>query len=179
MPTFQLVVRSLPRDELPGDADVANRLVTLVREGLARGAGKPVAVVVRPRQLDLVRLDPVVGAGLPLGWFLGGLATTVTETGGAAEAVGIVGVVERRGAADAERAPMATVFLEWGDNRWWLWRALLDPRNRSIREDAVQVLSALEGDALPEGLGRWWSLARRRNVRVDMSRKPEPDATVH
>ncbi len=162
-----LRVRSMQRGAIPVDAHPGEALVAWLQRVLSEGAHAPAGLVVRAGALDLVDLSTAKGSGLPVPWLMAGLTTTVTRAGPAV-AVGLLGVVGRA-VRDAERpAPMAVVFLEWEDNRWWFYEALLAADGRSLREDTVTVRSAEAGDAMPQGLGRWWAAARRSGMRMNL-----------
>lgn len=103
-----------------------------------------------------------------------------------------------RGQQVQRSAPVAVAFLEAPDCDWWLWQRFLGvsdgsraagasegagvpDRAGSVDDRAPssglgadvagpeQVLAARRGDALPAGLGRWWSLGRRTGVRVTLT----------
>jgi hypothetical protein len=124
-----------------------------------------------------VDLLPVVRARIPVPAFLAGLTRSRGEGDAEALAVGLAGrfLVRRRSDPQRSGAPVALAFLEWPDNAWWHWRALLDA-DGAIREDTVTLTRALDGDPLPESLGRWWSLGRRMGYQVQYGpvRRAEP-----
>jgi hypothetical protein len=62
-------------------------------------------------------------------------------------------------ASDGPGVPVGVVFLEWADCRWWHWRAVLGADGRPL-EGGETLWRAVDGDALPTGVGRWWSLGR-------------------
>ncbi|MEQ1507867.1 MAG: hypothetical protein ABMB14_36905, partial [Myxococcota bacterium] len=99
---------------------------------------------------------------------------------GPALAVGLAGrfVYRARGVGPS---PVGLVFLEWPDCRWWSWRVVLDGAGAPVA-DSESRYCAVDGDALPGGLGRWWSLGRRsgRTVRYgDVVPAPTASALVH
>jgi len=157
--------------------DDAEHVVELVRRATERGAAAPAAVVVRAERIELVELVPVVRAGIPVPAFLAGLTRSKGERDAEALAVGLAGRFLLRRRSDPQRSgvPVALVFLEWPDNAWWHWRALLDA-DATIREDTITLTRAVDGDPLPESLGRWWSLGRRMGYQVQYGplRRPEP-----
>jgi hypothetical protein len=169
---FQLQVRTVQRATLPGDGDVASWLTVQLARAVEDGRLGPVAgVVVRERVVDLVDLAPVRSDGR-VPWLLAGLTTTATD-GGAVEAVGLWGRMERRRPGGPPEA-MAAVFLEWSDCRWWFWSARM--QEHGLDEDSIAERSALEGDPMPDGLGRWWTRARRERMSV---RLQPPQPVVH
>ena len=170
---LRLHVRSFSRAEVPSDRFVGDHLVEMLMKASAAGRTGAAAVVVRSKTIDGLDLSALRGVGLPLAWFLAGLTTTSTLAGGPVEAVGVMGRVGFRRTGPDGTVPVATVFLEWGDNRWWQWQARLGPDGTPIPETA-QVRSASAGDAMPQGLGRWWSAARRRRIHVGLTPLSSP-----
>lgn len=142
------------RDEQEGRA-----LVSLVRQALERGGGA-VAVVVRPDRTELIDLRSVVESRIPVPLFLAGLTRSAPEGQRLPLAVGIAGKFVSRRTGDAPGVPVGVVFLEWADCRWWHWRVVLGADGRPLQEGET-VWRAVDGDPLPPGLGRWWSLGRR------------------
>jgi hypothetical protein len=176
MSDLRLKISSRPKEVLPVDLSVGEHLAELVVTASRKGRGLPgVGVVVRAGSLDLVELGEPMRAGLPLGGLLAGLSATRTERGGAVTAVGLIGGFKRRGRTDKEGRRVAMVFLEWPDCRWWHWVAELDAMG-IVRPDTAQVRSAVEGDPLPGGLGRWWTQARLRRLRVALLVEAVPEA---
>ncbi len=154
--SLPLQVRSLPRARISADEGVTGHLARLASQDLQTSERAGRVVVVRTDSVDLVALHPAILQMMTLGRFMAGLTTTVTA-GGPVEAVGLVGP-EREGGT-------RMAFLEWSDSRWWQWRG------RAVG-DGVQALerSAVQGDPMPDRLGRWWRLARRSNLRMSMTR---------
>jgi hypothetical protein len=152
-------------DARPPGRDDAEHLVGLVREATERGAAPAAAVVVREAQTELVELRPALAAGISVDHFLAGLSRSQPEGRSLPLAVGLAGrfVLRPRNEprTPAPRTSLVLVFLEWPDNAWWHWRALLDAEG-AIVDATATVTRALDGDPLPMGLGRWWSLGRRR-----------------
>lgn len=169
MPGLRIRIGSFPRGEpLPDDGE-GERLRDLLLRALSRGAAPPVAVVLREHRLDLIELTPLPGPSLHT--LLAGLTRSVVPDGSAVEAVGLLGVF---GPATGQAAVggIALAFLEWEDGRWWCWRAAALPRG-GVREDTITVGRAVDGDRLPDGLGRWWSLGRRARMRLELWPVPE------
>lgn len=189
MRTLQIRIHTL--SPAPDPSSEVERLRTLVQGAVARASAAPSAVVVRPGGTEIIELRPIAAARLSLPLFLAGLTRSERQGGGTSGpplAVGLVGQFRlRRGPARAEAAraeaaraetadgvPVALAFLEWPDCRWWQWQALLDGERALLQETEV-IRRAEDGDPLPSGLGRWWSLGRRSGVRVRYSaRAPEP-----
>jgi hypothetical protein len=180
MTRMQLRIRSADRGPLADEAVLRAWLVGLVTRTLDDKGGLPSgAVIVRSDSVDVADLRPVVQARHPLQLFLAGMAGTETARG-RAEAVGVVGRfgLRRRGAK--QPVHVALVFVEWSDGRWWQWQALLAQDGASLLDDTLIEREAELGDPLPDGLGRWWTLARRRNLRVRLeAHAPDPAPIVH
>lgn len=162
-----LKIHSTLRDRLPGDGTVESWLTVLVARQLdgRRQLGLGL-VVVRQRTVELIDVSEARRAGFAPAMLLAGLTTTHTD-GGSVEAVGLCGQVRAHGRELA--VPVAMVFLEWADCRWWSWEALLAADGLSLREDTARERTAAEGDAMPAGLGRWWSHARRTGMQLQLT----------
>jgi hypothetical protein len=159
---FQLRVRTVQRATLPADGDVASWLTVQLARAVEDGRLGPVAgVVVRESVVDLVDLAPVRADGR-VPWLLAGMTSTRTD-GGGVEAVGLWGRMERHRRGGPSET-MAAVFLEWSDCRWWFWSARVD--DEGLVESSIAERSALDGDPMPDGLGRWWTRARRERMSV-------------
>jgi hypothetical protein len=171
-------------DARPPGRDDAEHLVGLVRNATERGVATPAAVVVREAQTELVELRPALVAGITVDRFLSGLSRSQPEGRSLPLAVGLAGrfVLRRRNDPQPNdpRTSLVLVFLEWPDNAWWHWRALLDAEG-AIVDATATVTRAIDGDPLPHGLGRWWSLGRRRPsiVRFGPTIPSEAPALVH
>lgn len=170
--TLRLVHRKVDPTALP------DPLVDILRGALARGGAPPAALVVRGSRLDIAALQPVADAGIRIPAFVAALSrSTVAGVDEPVAAVGLIGVFRGDPAlVGGPDVPVATVFLEWPDSRWTHWRALVDPDTREIREGTITTAAATDGDPLPDRLGRWWSLGRRRKMSLHLSPTP---AVVH
>ncbi len=165
---MQLTVRAIERSATADAASEGEYLADLVRTALERGSAAPVAVVVRPERTELMDLRTVARSRLGLTPFLAGLSRSEVGGLGAPMAVGIAGTFRHRAPAspsDAPPVPVGLAFLEWSDCRWFHWQVLLGTDGQ-LQEDTELVRSAEAGDPMPSGLGRWWSLGRRRDMRV-------------
>ena len=170
---LQLRVGSSFRDQRQTtDDELGQYLVGRVKEALERGSAPPSALLVRPERLDCLGLAPVVQAGMNVGRFVSTLTRSRTvEPTGEVLAVGVLGTVQTRPPGGGEQVPMVVVFLEWPDCRWWQWKALLGPSGELL--GATQTLNrAVDGDAMPHGLGRWWSTGRKLPGEVRFDRWP-------
>jgi hypothetical protein len=87
----------------------------------------------------------------------------------------------QRGVRGAQMLPVALVFLEWADDRWWHWERLLrDGEPASDEEDDLERYSrAIDGDPIPDGLGRWFVRGRRTRASLSLGelRRPAIDGT--
>lgn len=154
----QLRIQSLrPRDSRD-DESVGVQLVAAVQRAAAKGPPAPAAVTVRDERIDIFLGQEVARAAVPMDFFLAGL-TRSDAPGGDLSCVGLIGTLTHRGTS----VQQATVYLEWSDCRWWLWRALIDADGH-IREDTATVLRALDGDTKPLPIGGWWSFGRRNGI---------------
>lgn len=162
---LQLRFRTMLRSRLPGDGSVESWLTVELARAVAASKVGIAGVVVREHAIELVdpRGPAEHGVGLPT--LLGGLTTTVGEHG-AVEAVGVWGEMKRRGRG--REVPVVAVFLEWSDCRWWMWEALT--ADGAVREDTIVERSAIAGDSLPGGIGRYWTWARRSGVKMEVRR---------
>ncbi len=181
MSTLRIQVRSLSRPiGRQGEDDETNRLVEMVRSAVGRGGAPAMAVVVRPKRVDLVGLSPLLEASSSLPHFFASLTRSTADDGGPPEAVGVVGAVRTKVARGGPGIPTALVFLEWADCRWWQWRCLMGDDGAGLRGETETVRCAAEGDALPKGLGRWWSLGRRLSLEAHFRRiEVTADEVVH
>lgn len=165
---FQLQVQSVQRDTTAlADEELGLALVDLVRHALTRGQPPTVVTVARPDRIEVIGLAPVLEHGVHVGGFIASLTRAELDPPAAdPRAVGLMGTLQVRQSPDGVPVPQATVFLEWPDCRWWHWRALVDPTRGELIEDTATIRRATDGDPLPDGLGRWWSLGRRQPWRV-------------
>jgi hypothetical protein len=164
--------------DLDEDEHLGRWLVTLVQDAAAKGGAPPTAVVLRDDgTLDLLAVERDLVADTPLPLLLAGLSRSVLA-GRSAVAVGLIGrfTLERRGPGAPVTAPVLLAFLEWSDCRWVGWRRVLDAPGARPDGDALE--RALDGDPLPDGLGRWWSLGRRTGVQVTFGAARAPDAEL-
>jgi hypothetical protein len=178
----EVTVHNLPIDVAwwPDEDRLGEHLRGVVVSALARGGAPTAFVVARRSTLHLIPAQPLVDQKQDLSIFLAGLARWNDEAG-PPEAVGVLGRVQvRRG--DAPWMPLALVFLEWPDGRWWEWRAPLDAAG-VMRPDAQVRGRAVDGLPRPSGLGGWWRLSRLREpdlgLRKVEDRGPKPGLVVH
>jgi hypothetical protein len=162
---------------LPAADDDAEgeHLVATVRAGVARRARGAAAVIVRSERTEFIDLGGVIAARAPVPLFLAGLTRSEPDGKGLPLAVGMFGQLRFRAPGGAV-APVAIAFLEWPDCRWWHWRVVLDASGAPV-PDTETIRRASDGDALPAGLGRWWSLGRRTG-RIVRYQEPGPAAPI-
>ncbi len=176
---LQLRIQVLKRPPVESADAEGARLVELLRSAINRQAAPLVAVVVRRERTELVSLQAVWKAKVPIPRFLGALTRSTAAEVSLPEAVGVMGQMRvrrgRRGAPADAGVPSAHVFLEWPDNRWWHHQGLLDVDGQLL-PDTETLRRADDGDSLPRGLGRWWSWGRRTGVSLDLGRLG-PDET--
>lgn len=182
MSRLNLRVHALARPEGRDDEGLCHDLVEVLRGAVKKRAAPPVAVVLRDGRTDLFQFEAVREAAIPIPNFIAALSCSTCDDGSRVSAVGMMGVVtaRRREEPNAPGVPMAICFIEWPDNRWWFFKALVDPENAQIREDTAVILRAVEGDPMPGRLGRWWALGRRAGMHLHLNRTAPSDATpVH
>ncbi len=167
MQSFRIKVQSIWRkEEGRSDDALGSSLVSVCRRAIASQGAPPAAVVVRPSRIDLFTLHQLKEQQIAVGTFLAGLASSsLPDQMPDVEAVGLMGTFMRRRGREPG-APVALLFLEWTDCRWWSWQALLEADQKTLLTNTETILLAEEGDAKPLKLGGWWSLARRKNMAV-------------
>ncbi len=168
-------IQALQRPE-GGREGLFEHLVEVVEKAVAGNGAPPVVVVVRGEVVELVPVQPVIDARIPAGRFLAALSRSRVDDGPHPDAVGLMGrfLLRRRrpdGSPEGPGVPMVQVFLEWPDNAWLHWRALLDPDGAMVPDSATRWAAVL-GDPLPDRLGRWWSTGRREGLGLALRRRP-------
>ena len=171
MATLRLALRSMQADIDTDDDTRGDHLRKLVVDALGKGGAPPTGVVWRRDRLDLMSLQPVAEKRIALPMLLAGLSRSTAEDAGPVDAVGLMGVFRARRSPKEPGVPVALVFLEWPDCRWWHGKALLETDGTTLREQTATCTTAARGDALPRSLGRWWSLGRRRALTVHLRRR--------
>ncbi len=171
MAPVSLAIRTLHRfsDEPLEDEALARSLVQMVRGAVAQGRAPAAAVCVREERLDLLPVAEAARSGIAPPVLLAGLTRAEVPFASEVLAVGLVGRFKER----TTGVPLAMVFLEWEDCRWWHWRALIDPSTGALREDTETVSRAVEGLRRP-ALGGWWTAGRRRGMRVRLAPREPP-----
>jgi hypothetical protein len=179
METFPIRVQTVRRPPDPGtpagDDALGGFLVDALLRDLARGAGAPAALVGRESGMDVVPLTRELVSRIRVELLLAGLTRSATHDG-PARLVGLLGRFRH-----VQHGPVALVFLEWPDCRWWSWSSRLGDDRRPLPA-GERYTRAVSGDPMPDGLGRWWSLGRRTGARVRFGPPVMPgpaDDTVH
>ncbi len=168
---LSLKVVDMPPMETSEEAPLGVALVELVQRAVQRGGAPPAALVLRPERTELMTLQPVVGAGVPVQRFMAGLTRSTCREVSDVGAVALIGVMSTTpDGSVGPPVPLAVVFVEWPDCRWWFWRGVVDVENKTVKPGSEVVISAMDGDRMPDRLGRWWSLGRRLGLRVTMER---------
>jgi hypothetical protein len=173
---LRLPIRVLARPATDDEA-CGEHLAGIVQDAIGRGSRGAVAVAVREQRLELIELRGVMEAGVAVPMFLAGLTRSSPEGFGPPLAVGLAGRFQFRSgpasAASSPPSPVAVAFLEWPDCRWWQWTVMLDSAGQ-ILPDSDMRRRAVDGDPLPGGLGRWWTLGRRTRSTVRFGSPPSP-----
>jgi hypothetical protein len=156
------------------DEDAVGRsLLARLDRALARGGAPPAMFVVRTDAVWGIDLRPVLAARLDPHRFVASFAGDP-----AAVCVGVLGGMRRggAGAVDGAPVPVAGVFIERRDGRWWgAWRDLT-PEGRPMATDHDAILRARDGAARPGGLGGWFGRARFEGLRARLDPEPRPPA---
>lgn len=161
---LRLSVRTGPREpRFPHDDDALGLVVWgMVADAVGRRAAPPAVFLFTEREAHLVDLRPVVKDRAQAHRRIAGFAGME-----GVEALGLVGVLVRR-KRGMPTWRYAVAFLEWPDGRWWLG-------HRRVMEDGtfsplfdVEVQRAVDGAALPGGLGGWFRRARIEGLRATM-----------
>lgn len=172
------------------DDELGEHLVKAVRDALWRGGAPPSAIAVGADAVAIVPLFPFVQAGLGWPMLVVGMCADAPGNVGSAEAVGVIGVFQRRAPGDEVGIPVATVFVEWPDGRWWHWLGLLAPvtvaddvgtgrPGLALRPGTESRGRAVDGDSRPEGLGGWWTASRNRPVQLGWTpNEPQKSAEI-
>ena len=168
------------RLETEDDDSVGEQLIEVVRQSLRKGEFPSAAVVVAAGRADILPLQPMVDGGVSLPAALAGLTATMPDGTRPVLAVGIVGPFEiRRSDQTNEVRQVVTVFLEWTDCRWWHWSIDAEKSGSQLRlkDFTERTDRAVDGSARPDGLGGWWSLARRTGASLSfIPELPRPAA---
>jgi len=89
------------------------------------------------------------------------------------ECLAMIGSLRFRGKGPLNGSWVASVFIEWPDNRWWTAWQPIGPRGGLVG-DEPQIRTAIDGSPRPGGLGGWFALARRTGLRLRVHRDSVP-----
>ncbi len=170
-PQFNLRFVAGPRDPelLPVDDEaLGDALMGRVTQALIQGVPRPALLLLRDEQVDQVDIVDVLQAPAPDRERM--LAALASQPGVRCCALaGAMTLQRRRGPEIIGRQRAVVVFLEWPDNRWWsAWLPVADDRRPLA--DAPVIQRAVDGSPRPNGVGGWFSLARRENLRLNLHR---------
>ncbi|MEN0063241.1 MAG: hypothetical protein AAGA48_13890 [Myxococcota bacterium] len=175
-------VRMIER-QTSGDALLEGETLLPIVRGLAAPERVAwVAVVVRAQRIELIDPRPFAKAGPDVMRFMAGLTRSHPANAGPALAVGIAGTLQlnlQTRNTKSRATPIALAFLEAPDCDWWMWQRFLGMDEEEESEAPEQILTARRGDALPNGLGRWWSLGRRARLKVQFEPQTPTSEMIH
>lgn len=84
------------------------------------------------------------------------------------EALAVVGTMRRRRRDRPEGDPVAVVFVEWNDGRWWFAVRPQAHQGGFAPLTEAEVLRAVDGTSRPGGLGGWFSRARFEGLQAKL-----------
>ena len=153
-----------------GDDPLGRSLLSLV-EGVIRDKQKmprPAVLALRAEQVEQYDLKALLETKSDLHRF-----TSAVAGQPGVEAVALLGVVGVRYNRAAKGVPSVLVFLEWPDCRWW--SAVRPLEERALRDDwPAMIRSAEEGYPRPNGMGAWFSRARREQLQLRVGSRNQP-----
>ncbi len=170
-----MIARRDPEFSAADDDTFGKGLLERVLKAAGRGPLPP-AVLLLGEDVRIVYAGPLLAAAKDRHRVLASLAG---QPG--VEAVAVLGRFTQR-QKGTEPRPLAGVFVEWADGRWWAsWRPV-EVSGRLIPTDEDEVLRAIDGRSRPGGLGGWFQRARFEGLRAELTPiPPEPvvDETVN
>ena len=89
---------------------------------------------------------------------------------GGLECIAMLGAFRFRGRGALNGQWVASVFIEWPDNRWWTAWQPIGPSRELVGLDP-QIRMALDGSPRPNGVGGWFARARREGLRLRVQRE--------
>jgi hypothetical protein len=167
-PTIPLRVHSTPRDRdrFPEeDEPLGESLLAMVLARLPAERPAPAMLVLRGDVVEQVELGPILTAAPPHRSRM--MAAFAARPD--AECAALIGVLPIRLGRSPEPMPAAVVFIEWPDNRWWTSWRLLSEANAPLGDESV-IRRAVDGWPKPGGVGGWFALARREQLRLRLER---------
>jgi len=145
----------------------------MVLKSVSRGVPPPSAIVIRPEQVEIIDLRPLLKARLSVHRFISAAAG---QPG--VDAVALLAVLE----LEELGRPLGrggSAFIEWPDNRWWHGYHLLGQHMKPVNDLPLVVRRATDGQPRPRGFGGWFSRARFQRLSLRLERaEPRPDAEV-
>jgi hypothetical protein len=151
------------------DEALGSALFSQVTLALKRGIPRPASFVFFTDSMDRFSLAPLAG--------LNSRARTRVLAGMAGqddvECMAVLGAFRFRGKGPLNGQWVASVFIEWPDNRWWTAWQPIGPK-RALVGDGPQLRNALDGSPRPGGVGGWFALARRAGLKLRVHRKSTP-----
>ena len=158
-------IGAYPRDE----ERLGRSLFSRVAAAVSRGRPAPVVFVLREDAIDRFPLREMAGESPASRRRM--LAAMAGQDG--VECVALVGAFRFRGSGPMNGQWVASVFVEWPDNRWWTaWQPIGD--GRTLIGSEPQVRCAVDGSPRPGGVGGWFALARRLGLKLKIHRMPTP-----
>jgi hypothetical protein len=181
---LRLQVGARPRDpqEFPKEDDaLGESLARMVLRSVSKGVPPPSALVLKPDQVEIIDLRPILKARLSVHRFI---AAAAGQPG--VDAVALLAVLDLE---DSGRplGRSGTAFVEWPDNRWWHGYHLLGQSFRPVDDMPLVVRRAQDGAPRPRGFGGWFSRARFQRLSLRLERvvppptehQPQAETLVH
>ena len=161
-----------PRDPIlyPADDEALGfALFAQVSVALKRGMPAPAAFIFFPDRIDRFSLGSL--AGLPV--HARNRMVSAMAGQDEVECMAMLGAFRFRGRGPLNGQWVASVFVEWPDNRWWTAWQPVGPTRELVGLDP-QVRTALDGSPRPGGVGGWFAQARRQGLKLRVQREGAP-----
>jgi len=169
---LRLQGQGAPRDMtvFPADDDLLGMsLFSQVTLALERGIPRPATFVFFEERMDRFSMSGLADlSARARNRIIAGMAGQDDV-----ECVAMLGAFRFRGKGPLNGQWVASVFLEWPDNRWWTAWQPIGPK-RGLVGDGPQVRNALDGSPRPGGVGGWFALSRRAGLKLRVHRKSTP-----
>lgn len=170
--TRRLQGKTGPRDigAYPREEERLGRsLFSRVAAAVPRGRPAPVVFVLRRETIDWF---PLRGIGVATAASRRRILAAMAGQDGV-ECVALVGAFRFQGSGPLNGQWVASVFIEWPDNRWWTaWQPIGD--DRRLIGSEPQVRCAVDGSPRPGGIGGWFATSRRLGLKLRVQRNPTP-----
>jgi hypothetical protein len=163
---------SSPRDleRFPVDDEGLGRgLFSSVVRALVRGRPAPAVFVLYEDRIDRFPMAPLSEQSPAAQRRL--FASMAGQNG--VQCMAVVGAFRFRGDGPLNGQLVASVFVEWPDNRWWTAWQPIGPDLALIGTEP-QIRCAVEGSPRPGGVGGWFALARRHGLKLRLQRSSPP-----